>query len=412
MTTPTSGSSLRLAHVADVHMGASYVHGDEDKGGVNSRLVDFREAWVRSCRQMVEDAVGLVLFAGDGFRDAKPTPTEQAALRQGIEELAGAEIPIVMITGNHDQPRQVGRTHALEIFDEYSSVTIVDGPGVPQRGWPSLAIACFPYPNRAHIAAQDPEFEKLGLDEQNARMVELSLTTLRGLAAEAEKSAGPFGSVLLGHAAISGSAIGAEQGTLFLREPVLPLSELRGLPFRYQAWGHLHKAQELEKHIRYSGSVERTDFAEAQEDKGWWLVELNEDPSKDFVQWRSSNPRPFLDMEVEDPSEWGKSLPDRLYGTGATEGAIVRVTYTATPEEARTVDHAAIRRALLSAGAAKVHGPFAKIERTVTAQSAEVTEETDVLTGWMEWADLQGLGGPQRERLDRKVGESLEVTHA
>jgi len=95
--------------------------------------------------------------------------------------------------------------------------------------------------------------------------------------------------------------------------------------------------------------------------------------------------------------------------TGDCTGAVVRVRYTATPEVARTVDHNAIRRAILAAGAAKVHGPFATIVHTVTDAGDGLTEETDVLTGWKQWATLQGLDGPQRERLDVKVHDCLEV---
>ncbi len=408
MTSQTLRSSLRIAHCADLHLGASYAHGDEDKGGVNSRLVDFREAWVRSCNGMVAAKVDLVLFAGDAFRDAKPTPTEIAAFRWGLDILQGAGVPMVMITGNHDQPRQVGRTHALAVFDEYENVIVADRPCIVfAPGIPELPIACFPYPSRAYVSAQDPEFEKLTLDEQNAKIVELSLATLRGLAAEAEQGAGAFGSVLVGHAAITGSTIGAEQSTMFLREPVLPASELKGLPFAYQAWGHLHKAQQLAPHIRYSGSIERCDFAEADEGKGWWEVEL---PVTDGspITWHSSEPQPFVDIDLENPADGEGGLCQ--YPEIMIMDAIVRVTYTATPEVAKTVDHTAIRRALMAAGAVKVHGPFAKITHTVTDSADGITEDTDVQTGWHSWADLRGLSGAQRARLDQKVGESLEAT--
>lgn len=397
-------SSIRVAHVADLHIGSGYVHGDEDKGGVNSRLVDFEAAWARSCEQMVEEQVDLVLFAGDAFRDAKPTPTEQAALRAGLNVLAEAEVPVIMITGNHDIPRQVGRTHALAIFDEYENVTVMDRPGVVFGGEILLPIACLPYPMRAHVAAADPEFEQLSIDEQNQKMVDLSLQTLRMLGAQAEKMAGPFGCVLLAHGSIAGSAIGAEGSTAFLREAVLPLPELQSLPFRYQAWGHLHRAQCLGNSaaINYSGSIERIDFAEADEDKGWWLVEIGEGATN--IEWRSSSPRPFVDIDLDVSEGLITWKPRDLF----VEGAVVRVKYTATPEVARTVDHNAIRRELYAAGAVKVHGPFATITRAVTEASDALSEDTDAWTGWQEWATLQGLNGSQRRRLDEKVRACLE----
>ncbi len=406
MTSKTSPSSFRFAHVADLHLGAGYVHGDEDRGGVNSRLRDFRIAWSGSCEQMVEKRVDLVAFAGDAFRDSKPTPTEQAAFREGLDILAEADIPVVMITGNHDISRQVGRTHALRIFDEYRNVTVMDRPGVVFGGDVLIPVACFPYPSRAHIAAGDPEFEKLSIDEQNQKIVDLSLQVLRKLGAECDSHESPFGSVLVAHGTITGSTIGAEQSTAFLREAVLPLPELRGLPFAYQAWGHLHKAQPLETHIRYSGSIERCDFAEAQEDKGWYLVELTTDPLQPALcEWVTSHPRPFIDIDISADAQrtWPPSdIPD-------VSGAVVRVRYTTTAELAKTIDHAAIRRVLYAAGAAKVHGPFANITHNVTEASDVLTEDVDMLTGWGEWAKLQGLDGAQMDRLDRKVCEALEV---
>jgi DNA repair protein SbcD/Mre11 len=406
----TSPSSLRIAHVADLHLGAGYVHGDEDRGGVNSRLVDFQEAWVRSCEQMVEEQADLVLFAGDAFRDAKPTPTEQAAFRAGLDILADANIPVVMVAGNHDIPRAVGRTHALRIFDEYANVSVMDRPGVVFGGDVLVPVACFPWVQRSHIAAADPEFEKLSLDEQNARIVELSLQVLRKLGAEAQQLAGPLGCVLVAHGSIAGSEIGAQGSTQFLREPVLPLPELRGLPFRYQAWGHLHKEQVLTPEIRYSGSIERTDFAEAAEDKGWWLVTLGEEehlPEYPGLHWRSSSPRPFVDIDLPDPTLWEPHLASM---NGNLRGAVVRVRYEATAEVARTIDHGGIRRALYAAGAAKVHGPFAEITHAVTRTEHQVDEQTSPLAGWREWATLQGIDGDDFARLDARVREALEVT--
>jgi len=404
-----STSSIRLAHVADLHIGASYHLGDEDRGGLNSRLRDFRDAWVRSCEQMVAEHVDLVLFAGDAFETCKPTPTEQQAFRDGLDVLCDAGIVVVAIVGNHDLPRAPGRTHALAIFDGYRDrVHVSDRPEViPFHLTLGLSVACLPWFSRAHIAAGDPDFDHLTLDEQNQHIVDLSLAVLRRLGAEAEAQAGPLGSVLLAHGSIAGSVVGAESSTQFFRDPVLPLSELRGLPFAYQAWGHLHRAQTLATRINYSGSIERTDFAEATEGKGWWLVSLGEDPQDDDCIWHSSSPRPFVDLNFPDPAAWPESI-GKL--SDWYTGAIVRVKYQATPEVARAMDHAAVRRALYAAGAQKVHGPIAQIVHSVTEAAPTLTEETDVFSGWSEWADRQGIEEVDRERLDRQVREALEVT--
>lgn len=411
-------STFRFMHVADTHIGASQVHGDEENG-LNFRITDFREAWTRLCETAVEAEVDAVVFAGDGFRDAKPNPTELAAFRAGLDILCRADIVTVGIVGNHDRPRNEAATNALQIFHGYRKlVSIVSRPMVIQEWQNFPAIACLPWPSRAQLAAGHPDFEKMSVDEQNDLMRELLLQTLRALDAEAEAASHDLGSILVAHGTIAGSTIGAESSTHFLREAVLPLNQLCGLGFRYQAFGHLHKAQALAEHIRYSGSVERIDFAEADEDKGAWIGQIIPGGIQDVV-WVSSHPRPFVDIDLTvviergGLDEWaaGLDLTNMLANdlTAGCRGAVVRVSYTVTPEQARTVDHGAIRRTLYAAGASKVHGPVATLLRSVTDNSYRVTEETSILDGWQEYALLQGIDGPQLARLTKKVCDALEM---
>ena len=243
----TLGSKLRIGHCADLHIGASYHLGDEDAGGVNFRLRDFEKACLQACEGMREAGVDLCVIAGDVFDNPKPTPTEIAVFLRMLDQLQDAEITVVMTHGNHESPRQVGRKNAVEMFDDrefYESgrgnVLVVNRPEVVEVH--GVAIACLPYPMRAHVAANDPEFAKLTIDEQNDRIVELSLKTLHMLSAEAEQKHARFGSILVAHGAISGSKV-AHTETRFFREPVLPLSDLQGLSFRAQRWGHLHMPQ-------------------------------------------------------------------------------------------------------------------------------------------------------------------------
>ena len=407
MISVTSRSNL-FAHTGDLHIGAGYAHGDEDAGGVNSRLRDFQASWVWSCKEMVEAGVQTAIIAGDVFHTAKPTPTELAAFVAGLEVLEEADISVLAIVGNHDQARSTGRAHALHVFKD--RIIVIDRPEVIHHH--GVWYACLPNINRAHVAAADPEFAALDIDAQNARIADLMLQTIRGLAAKAEQAAQGNPTVLVAHGTIAGSAVGAAATTAFFRDAVLPLSELRGLPFDYQAWAHLHRAQELTDTIRYCGSIDRIDFNEAGEDKGWWLVDLG-DPGLGMpvITWRSSNPRSFVDLALDDPAEWERDVEPHLYTPDWIEGSIVRVSYTATPEVAKTVDHGAIRRALYAAGAVKVHGPFADITHDVTARDEDnpISEDTDVMTAWERYATLQGIEPTQYARLQGRMREACEV---
>lgn len=412
MTSPSDASkSLRLAHVGDIQMGGGYSLGTEDDGGVNSRLRDFEAAWLRSCDTMIAEHVDLVLVAGDVFETPKPTPTEKEAFAAGLRRLIYAGIKVIGCVGNHESPRQVGRKHGLAIFNgfEGSETLFADRASLvtaDQLGLP-VAVALMPHINPAHIAARDPEYAALGIDDRNHYLVEQMLDVLRGLAVKAGQSKPALGVVLVAHGTIAGSVIGAEQSTMLLRDPVLPLPELQGLGYRYQAWGHIHKAQELAPGIAYCGSLERLNWSEAHDpDKGFWLVDITEDQVTSA--WRSSLPRPFLDIEIADPSSWQVALPE---DAEAVRGAIVRIRYTTSPEIQRTIDQDAIRRAFYSQGAQKVYGPIVTITRDAVTTN-HLTEEMGALEAWRELATLKGISGEQFERLEGQVREALEVCNA
>lgn len=414
--TSTSGSKLRIAHFADLHIGASYHLGDEDAGGVNFRLRDFEKAGLSAVDAMIAADVRVCVIPGDIFDNPKPTPTEIAVFLRMLERLQDADITVVITPGNHDSPRQVGRRNAVEIFDDrefYESgrgnVLVVSRPEVLEVH--GVAIACLPYPMRAHVAANDPEFAKLTIDEQNERIVELSLKTLHMLGAEAEQKHARFGSLLMAHGAISGSKV-AHTETRFFREPVLPLSELQGFSFRCQCWGHLHMPQVLYPGIAYSGSIEACDFSEGTHKHGWWLITLDENPDLDEMEFQEVETRPLVDIDLADwgPADWQDAVKRAIDGN-EIDGSIVRVKYKATLEVRKTIDDAAIKRALLAAGAVKVHGPIVETIHTITEHVNVVTEEADMHEAWKAWAVLQGVEDARFHRLDEKVKKAMEVVN-
>ena len=70
--------------------------------------------------------------------------------------------------------------------------------------------------------------------------------------------------------------LGAERLLAVGKAFTIPLSMLTRDCFDYVALGHVHKHQVLCKdpYVVYPGSIERVDFSEEQEAKGYILVEL------------------------------------------------------------------------------------------------------------------------------------------
>ena len=87
--------------------------------------------------------------------------------------------------------------------------------------------------------------------------------------------------VLAGHLTVaSGIFSGSEKRAIYGNDPIFLPSQLAITPFDYVALGHLHRYQNLNPNgypaIIYSGSIERIDFGERKEDKGFCLVTVHE----------------------------------------------------------------------------------------------------------------------------------------
>ena len=65
--------------------------------------------------------VDFFLFAGDAYKTANPSPTQQKLLMRCFFRLYQAKIPIVIIVGNHDNPLSFGKANSLDVFGQYSS---------------------------------------------------------------------------------------------------------------------------------------------------------------------------------------------------------------------------------------------------------------------------------------------------
>ena len=93
---------IRLLHFADIHIGMENYGRIDPSTGINQRVVDF----VNRLREIVDYAIAheadIVIFAGDAFKTRDPNPTYQREFARQVMRLSRAEIPTVLLVGNHD----------------------------------------------------------------------------------------------------------------------------------------------------------------------------------------------------------------------------------------------------------------------------------------------------------------------
>ena len=140
------------------------------------------------------------------------------------------------------------------------------------------------------------------------------------------------------------------------RDPVLMQSTLARAPLDYVALGHVHRHQVLaqDPHVVYAGSLQRVDFGEEDDEKGFCVVELDASapPGRRLVDFsfRPVDARRFLTIEVrvragEDPTQAALRAIER----GNVADAIVRLRVTMPQEVETQLRESEVRSALSAA---------------------------------------------------------------
>ena len=331
---------MRILHFADVHIGVENYGRTDPETGLSTRLGDFLETYDEVVSYALDNRVDLVLFCGDAYKSRDPSQTHQREFAKRIARLATEGIPVFLLVGNHDTPHVIGRATALEIFQtlDVPQVTIGDSPGtyrIDTADGPVQLVAV-PWVRRSAFLARD-ETRGLTPDQINQAIQERLARIIRTQADNLDKT---LPAVLAGHISVSEAKTSSEQSMMLGRDHVLINSSVALPEFDYVALGHIHRHQILGENpkVVYSGSLQRIDFGEEKDEKGFCVVDL--DPASPVgsrlrnFEFQPVQARDFLTIAVKVPT--GDSDPTdtvvQAISKHDVREAIVRVSITLPSE--------------------------------------------------------------------------------
>ena len=123
---------ITFVHTADIHFGMeNYGHIDPTTG-IHTRLHDFAQSLHVCIDSAIERSVDFFLFCGDAYKTHHPTQTQQRMLFECLLRLYKAQIPVVIVIGNHDNPLSFGKAHALHLFGQLplDGFYVIDKPSI------------------------------------------------------------------------------------------------------------------------------------------------------------------------------------------------------------------------------------------------------------------------------------------
>jgi len=375
-------SMIKILHLSDIHMGSGFSHGRiNPETGLNTRLEDFVQTLGRCIDRALAEPVDLVLFGGDAFPDATPAPYVQQAFANQFRRLADAEIPTVLLVGNHDQHSQGQGGASLCIYRALGVPGFVVGDRLEthcistRNG--AVQVITLPWLTRSTLLTR-PDAEGLSMGDVNQMLSDRLRVALEG---EIRQLDANVPTILLAHAMIDTALVGAERFLAVGKGFTLPMALLARPCFDYVALGHVHRHQVLchQPPVVYPGSIERVDFSEEKEDKGYVMVTLER--RETTFEFCSLPVRPFRTFELDltkakDPTaKLLKALkPDLI------QDAVVRLIYYFHSEQLEQISMTNVHEALAIAHTYTIQPELISQQSRSRLPELDVSKQLDPLS--------------------------------
>ena len=406
---------MRILHFSDLHIGVENYGQTDPETGLSTRLADFLSSLDEVVEYALTEDVDLVLLAGDAYKGRDPSQTHQREFAKRLSSLSEASIPSFLLVGNHDLPNAVSRATAVEIFQTLQVPYLQVGSNlqnytIPTKSGP-LQILAVPWPRRSGILSRE---ESRGLTIEEVRQAVQDRMT-QAIYARAESLDPDVSAILTGHVTVNGATVGTERSMMLGQDHVLLAGDIGRPQVDYVALGHIHKHQILRNEnpfMAYSGSLQRVDFSEEGDDKGFCVVDL--DPAApqgkrltDF-DFHRLDARRFVTVDVTVPV--GDPDPTSAVVRGIARkdviGAVVRVRVTLPSEVEAQLRDSDIRDALSEAhyiAAINRESPQEARRTRLDAESAKDLQPMEALRLYLESRGVE----PERQRKMLRHAEEL-----
>lgn len=262
---------MKLLHTSDWHVGKAM------RG--RSRAEEHDAVLAEITGIAAAEAVDLILVTGDLFETSAPSPESEAIVYRHLLGLAGTGAKVVVIAGNHDNPRRLAAVTPLLALGR---VTLLAEPARADEGGvvrfetaagEKVNLALLPFVSQRGIVKADDLMGGAAVDHSATyaeRLRRLVTVLSEGL------DAGDAVNLLAAHAMVSGGTMGGgERQAHSIFQYELPGSAFPA-SLHYVALGHLHRTQAVPGAgcpAWYPGSPLALDFGEENDRKAVLIVE-------------------------------------------------------------------------------------------------------------------------------------------
>ena len=321
---------VRILFLADTHLGFDL----PTRARIQRRRRghDFLANYATALEPALAGQVDLLVHGGDVFNRSRVATSVAWQAFEPLVRVAEKGIPVFVVPGNHER----GRIPQIR-FAQHPNIHLFDRPRTFTTDVRGVRVAIAGFPSERH--------------DVRTKFVDLLETMAwRDVSANVR--------LLCMHQCVEGATVGPNDFTFTTAADVI---RARDVPAGFSAVlsGHIHRHQVLTTDLRgkpmaapvlYPGSIERTSIAEAEEEKGFMIVDLACDGPDTRVDWRFHKlpARPLvrrtIHLEMIDDAALEATIRAVIAEAPADAVLTIRIVGTLTDHGRRVLSAANLRR--------------------------------------------------------------------
>ncbi|MDQ3693155.1 MAG: metallophosphoesterase [Chloroflexota bacterium] len=311
---------LRIAHLADSHLGYRALGRSCPETGRNQRSVDIERSFMAAIDDILRRDVDLILHAGDLFHHTRPSWSTLRCFVRTMRRVEAAGIPTIIIGGNHDTPRLRSTGSVFGLLElALPSIRFEAGYDLIEVPFKEHTLTVHAVPHGSLTGPVPPS----PLPDTRHR------------------------NVLVTHGLTPGAHVFGRMGN----EPgeTVLAADLLAHDLDYVALGHFHIAGDQGRNAWYAGSSERIGWGDESVKPGYLIVTLGDPgavPEIEVIPIDSARPMKSLhpiNGEDRTPEELADTILDRLRALGMPD-AMTRIELRDTTRPVRREVESLVQR--------------------------------------------------------------------
>lgn len=310
----------KIVAVGDIHEGINFGYNIDAETGISKRALDIHINFKRTAQFAIENKARLFIVLGDMFDRTHVSPTFREMIRRDIiEPLEAEEIDIWILAGNHDQPHGEKKGTSIDDFRGYEHVKVFRKPAVEkvEVEQKSVGFIIVPYLHPEHIA--NLVKEKEGSDISREQMFLVGQRLLKQWIANRCHELDSDLKILLGHYYLEGAKLRETASPEVLPDEFKFTKDMLPEELDLAVFGHVHLHQAIgdTPELIYTGAIERIDWGERDDPKGFVVISPNKDKLWKFEELNVRDMVKLalqIDAEDDPTQKILKAIPEDVEG--------------------------------------------------------------------------------------------------